>query len=42
MGNMRDDVVRSSMKLFAEKVAPRVRAETAALFAKEYPRLEPA
>ena len=40
MGNMRDDLARKAMRLFATEVAPQLRAESAALFAKEYPRLE--
>ncbi len=40
MGNMPDAVARNSMRLFAEQVAPRLRASSAELFAREYPGLQ--
>ncbi|MGE0627804.1 MAG: LLM class flavin-dependent oxidoreductase [Hyphomicrobiaceae bacterium] len=40
MGNMPDAVARNSMRLFATKVAPRLRAESADLFARHYPEVE--
>lgn len=40
MGNMRNDLARKSMRLFATQVAPRLRADSSALFAREYPQLE--
>ncbi len=40
MGNMRDDLARKSMRLFATEVAPRLREESRKLFAKEYPETE--
>lgn len=39
MGNMSDAITRKSMQLFATKVAPEVRAQSAKLFAKEYPHM---
>ena len=42
IGNMKDALARKSMRLFATEVAPQVRAESAELFAREYPRLEAA
>ena len=39
MGNMSDAIVRNSMRLFATKVAPEVRAQSARLFGKAYPQL---
>ena len=38
MGNMPDDLVRKSMRLFAEECAPWLRERSEALFAKEYPQ----
>lgn len=40
LGNMRDDLARKSMRLFATEVAPRLREETEVFFAGEYPELE--
>jgi alkanesulfonate monooxygenase SsuD/methylene tetrahydromethanopterin reductase-like flavin-dependent oxidoreductase (luciferase family) len=40
MGNMPDALTRKSMKLFAEQVAPRLREESARLFARHFPALE--
>ncbi len=44
MGNARPEHVRGSMRLFAEKVAPTLRSETAEMFARQFPALaeEPA
>jgi alkanesulfonate monooxygenase SsuD/methylene tetrahydromethanopterin reductase-like flavin-dependent oxidoreductase (luciferase family) len=39
MGNMRDDLARKSMRLFAEKVAPRLRDESRAIFAPHFKEL---
>ena len=41
-GNMRDDLARKSMRLFAKEVAPALRRDSAALFARDYPDLAPA
>ena len=38
-GNMRPEVARNSMRLFATEVAPYIRKESAAMFAKDYPQL---
>ena len=38
-GNMKPELVRKSMKLFAEQVAPKLRQDSAELFAKDYPQL---
>ena len=38
MGNMRDDLVRRSMRLFAEEVAPRLREETEKAFGEKFPK----
>ena len=35
-GNMRDELARKSMRLFAEHVAPVLRRDSAALFGKEF------
>jgi alkanesulfonate monooxygenase SsuD/methylene tetrahydromethanopterin reductase-like flavin-dependent oxidoreductase (luciferase family) len=40
MGNMRNDLARKSMRLFATEVAPRLREDSSKLFAKAYPELE--
>ena len=40
MGNMADALTRKSMRLFAEQVAPRLREDSARLFAREFPGLE--
>ena len=40
MGNMPDAIARNSMRLFATEVAPRLRKDSAELFAKNYPELE--
>ena len=37
LGNMADTLTRKSMRLFATDVAPRLRAESARLFAREFP-----
>jgi alkanesulfonate monooxygenase SsuD/methylene tetrahydromethanopterin reductase-like flavin-dependent oxidoreductase (luciferase family) len=37
MGNMRDDLARKSMRLFATEVAPRLREESRVAFASHYP-----
>jgi alkanesulfonate monooxygenase SsuD/methylene tetrahydromethanopterin reductase-like flavin-dependent oxidoreductase (luciferase family) len=42
LGNMPDALVRGSMRRFAVEVAPRLRADSARLFAREFPQLEPA
>jgi alkanesulfonate monooxygenase SsuD/methylene tetrahydromethanopterin reductase-like flavin-dependent oxidoreductase (luciferase family) len=43
MGNMRDDLARKSMRLFATKVAPRLRDESRVVFAPHFQELaEPA
>jgi alkanesulfonate monooxygenase SsuD/methylene tetrahydromethanopterin reductase-like flavin-dependent oxidoreductase (luciferase family) len=42
LGNMEGRLARKSARLFAEKVAPVVRAESSRIFAKAYPALEPA
>jgi alkanesulfonate monooxygenase SsuD/methylene tetrahydromethanopterin reductase-like flavin-dependent oxidoreductase (luciferase family) len=39
MGNMRDDLARKSMKLFIEKVAPRLRETSAKQFGRQFPAL---
>ena len=41
-GNMKPDLVRKSMRLFAAEVAPYLRTESSALFAKDYPDMEEA
>ena len=38
-GNMKDELARKSMKLFAEQVAPALRRDSAELFAREFPQL---
>ena len=40
MGNMRDDLARKSMRLFATQVAPRLRDESRVIFAKHFKELE--
>jgi alkanesulfonate monooxygenase SsuD/methylene tetrahydromethanopterin reductase-like flavin-dependent oxidoreductase (luciferase family) len=42
MGNMRDDLVRKSMRLFATQVAPRLRDESRVIFAHHFKELAPA
>ena len=42
MGNMRDDLARKSMRLFATQVAPRLREESRAIFAPHFKELAPA
>ena len=37
LGNMQDALARKSMRLFATEVAPRLRADSARLFAQEFP-----
>jgi alkanesulfonate monooxygenase SsuD/methylene tetrahydromethanopterin reductase-like flavin-dependent oxidoreductase (luciferase family) len=37
-GNMRPELARKSMRLFATEVAPALRRDSAALFAREYPQ----
>ena len=39
-GNMKPELARKSMKLFAEQVAPALRQDSAALFAERYPELD--
>jgi len=39
-GNMKDELARKSMKLFAEQVMPAMRRESSDLFAKDFPMLE--
>ena len=39
-GNMEDHLVRKSMRLFAEEVAPALRTESAQIFAGDFPNLE--
>lgn len=39
MGNMKDELARKSMHLFATEVAPRLRAETAKSFAVRFPQI---
>jgi alkanesulfonate monooxygenase SsuD/methylene tetrahydromethanopterin reductase-like flavin-dependent oxidoreductase (luciferase family) len=41
-GNMRAELARKSMRLFATEVAPALRRDSAALFAREHPELETA
>ncbi len=38
-GNMRADLARKSMRLFATEVAPALRRDSAAMFARDYPEL---
>jgi alkanesulfonate monooxygenase SsuD/methylene tetrahydromethanopterin reductase-like flavin-dependent oxidoreductase (luciferase family) len=38
-GNMRADLARKSMRLFATEVAPALKRDSAALFARDYPEL---
>ena len=38
-GNMRADLARKSMRLFATEVAPALRRDSASLFARDYPQL---
>ena len=40
MGNMADALTRKSMYRFATEVAPRLRADSARLFAREFPDME--
>jgi hypothetical protein len=40
MGNMPDALVRSSMKLFMDEVAPRLKESSAQLFARHFPEME--
>jgi alkanesulfonate monooxygenase SsuD/methylene tetrahydromethanopterin reductase-like flavin-dependent oxidoreductase (luciferase family) len=39
LGNMRDDLARKSMRLFATEVAPRLREESRVAFAGHYPEM---
>jgi len=39
-GNMKDELARKSMKLFAEEVMPAMRKDSAELFAKDFPMLD--
>jgi len=39
-GNMKDELARKSMKLFAEEVMPAMRRDSAELFAKDFPMLD--
>jgi alkanesulfonate monooxygenase SsuD/methylene tetrahydromethanopterin reductase-like flavin-dependent oxidoreductase (luciferase family) len=38
-GNMKDELARKSQRLFATEVAPYLRADSKALFARQYPEL---
>ena len=38
-GNMKDELARKSMRLFAEQVAPALRRDSAELFRREFPVL---
>ena len=38
LGNMQDKLARKSMHLFATQVAPRLREDSARLFAREFPQ----
>ena len=38
LGNMQDALARKSMRLFATEVAPRLKADSAQLFAREFPQ----
>jgi hypothetical protein len=40
MGNMPDALVRKSMKLFIDEVAPRLKDASAKLFARHFPEME--
>jgi alkanesulfonate monooxygenase SsuD/methylene tetrahydromethanopterin reductase-like flavin-dependent oxidoreductase (luciferase family) len=40
LGNMADALTRNSMRLFMSEVAPRLRAESATLFARMFPDME--
>jgi alkanesulfonate monooxygenase SsuD/methylene tetrahydromethanopterin reductase-like flavin-dependent oxidoreductase (luciferase family) len=40
LGNMPDDLVRKSMRLFATEVAPALRRDSSELFARKFPALE--
>jgi len=40
LGNMPDALTRKSMRLFATEVAPRLRAESARLFARAFPGMD--
>jgi hypothetical protein len=40
LGNMADALARKSMQLFATKVAPRLREDSAKLFGRDFPGLE--
>ncbi len=40
LGNMEDRLVRESMRLFAEEVAPALRRDSKELFARNYPQIE--
>ena len=37
-GNMKPELARKSMRLFATEVAPALRKDSAALFGREYPQ----
>ena len=39
-GNMKDELARKSMKLFAEQVMPAMRKDSAELFSNEFPILQ--
>jgi alkanesulfonate monooxygenase SsuD/methylene tetrahydromethanopterin reductase-like flavin-dependent oxidoreductase (luciferase family) len=39
-GNMSDELARKSMRLFAERVAPALRAESKDVFARDFPEME--
>jgi hypothetical protein len=38
-GNMKDELARKSMRLFATEVAPALRHDSAVLFGREFPML---
>jgi hypothetical protein len=38
LGNMPDALTRKSMRLFATQVAPRLKADSAKIFAREFPQ----
>jgi alkanesulfonate monooxygenase SsuD/methylene tetrahydromethanopterin reductase-like flavin-dependent oxidoreductase (luciferase family) len=42
LGNMKDELVRKSMRLFASEVAPRLREKSATMFAAQFPDQRPA
>ena len=38
-GNMKDELARKSMRLFAEQVAPALREQSSDIFARDFPAL---